>query len=238
MAGMVRASDSLPEIDLTSFHEIPSIHDATETPIQNIAYNNTQHGRRFYITGLWGPSAAWLSDPGLGNPNVSNASATIFTAGIAGGISLERERGRLRLETEWLQRDFFKGTSDEFGGSFLAIENWSVMANVWRDFMITERFGCYGGGGIGGGGMNTGVQDTPNSPYDFIGSSSAFAWQAGGGILYELNDQITCDVSYRWYQVNNLTGFGTFDPVNTYRFTANQVMFSLRVFEPLGFLRR
>ena len=233
---MARASDSLPEIDLTSFHEIPSIQDAYETPIQNIAYKNNQCGRRFYITGLWGPSAAWLSDTG-NLPAVSNASATIFTAGIAGGVSLERERGRLRLETEWLQRDFFKGTSDEFGGSFLAIENWSVMANVWRDFMITERFGCYGGGGIGGGGMNVGFEQT-GFARDYAGSSSAFAWQAGGGILYELNDRVTCDVSYRWYQVNPLSGFGTIGIDDTYRFTANQVMFSLRVFEPLSFLRR
>ncbi len=61
---MARASDSFSEIDLTSFHEIPSIQDAYETPIQNIAYKNNQCGRRFYITGLWGPSAAWLSDTG------------------------------------------------------------------------------------------------------------------------------------------------------------------------------
>ena len=239
MAGMARASDSLPEIDLTSFHEIPSIHDATETPIQNIAYNNTQHGRRFYITGLWGVSAATIDDLATTGPTGYDSSANIFTAGIAGGISLERERGRLRLEAEWLQRDFYRSDYQDFGPVIIeATENWSVLANVWRDFMITERVGCYGGGGIGGGGLTLGIGDPfpfPESTY----TSSAFAWQAGGGLIYEVTDQVTFDVSYRWYQVNGLTGDDGFgDPRDTVRYGSSQVMFSLRVFEPLGFLRR
>ena len=239
VTGVAKADNSFSEIDLTSFQDIPSIIDACDVPIENVSCSTRPNCRRFYITGLWGPSAATVDRVG---PNAFNTSANIFTAGIAGGISLERERGRLRLETEWLQRDFYRGNiPTPFGPqtvSVVATENWSVLANVWRDFMITERVGCYGGGGIGGGGL-TAVGDFGPTPVTRTYKSSSFAWQAGGGLLYEVTDQVTFDVSYRWYQVNGLTmaGFEIGRP-GDYRYGASQVMFSLRMFEPLRSLLR
>ncbi len=240
LTGLAKADNSFPEIDLTSFHDIPSIIDACDAPIENVSCSTKQNCRRFYITGLWGVSAATLDNvtPGLG---AFNTSANIFTAGIAGGISLERERGRLRLEAEWLQRDFYRDSiPDPLGGlnnPIVATENWSVLANVWRDFMITERIGCYGGGGIGGGGLTLEIGDPRNFPPAY--TSSAFAWQAGGGLIYEVTDQVTFDVSYRWYQVNGLTGDDFFGGSNdAVRYGSSQVMFSLRMFEPLRSLLR
>ena len=238
LSGLAKADNSFSEIDLTSFQDIPSIIDACDVPIENVSCSTKPNCRRFYITGLWGTSAATVDRVG---PFAFNTSANIFTAGIAGGISLERERGRLRLEAEWLQRDFFRGDVSSFPGSppdasVVAVENWSVLANVWRDFMVTEKFGCYGGGGIGGGGI-TSFGEIARVPATDSFTSSAFAWQAGGGLLYELTDQVTFDISYRWYQVNKLSGpsFGT-NP--DFRYGASQVMFSLRMFEPLRSLLR
>ena len=242
LTGLAKADNSFSEIDLTSFHDIPSIIDACDAPIENVSCSTKQNCRRFYITGLWGVSAATIDDLATtGPPTGYDSSANIFTAGIAGGISLERERGRLRLEAEWLQRDFYRDSiPDPLGGlnnPIVATENWSVLANVWRDFMITERIGCYGGGGIGGGGLTLEIGDPRNFPPAY--TSSAFAWQAGGGLLYELTDQVTFDVSYRWYQVNGLTGDNGFgSPTDTVRFGASQVLFSLRMFEPLRSLLR
>ena len=103
--------------------------------------------------------------------------------------------------------------------------------------MITERIGCYGGGGIGGGGLTLEIGDPRNFPPAY--TSSAFAWQAGGGLLYELTDQVTFDVSYRWYQVNGLTGDDLLGGSrDTVRYGSSQVMFSLRMFEPLRSLLR
>jgi opacity protein-like surface antigen len=232
--GLAKADNSFSEIDLTSFQDIPSIIDACDAPIQNVGYSNGQNSRRFYITGLWGVSASNLTDVD-DTTGFENGSANIFTAGIAGGISFERDNGRLRLETEWLQRDYFKSRQD--AQSFLvATSNWSVLANVWRDFMFTNRFGCYGGGGLGGGGIQVGEIFQPN-PVDYASPSTAFAWQAGGGLIYELSDRVTFDVSYRWYQLGN---FQIIDRTanENWQFSASQVMFSLRVFEPFGFLRR
>jgi opacity protein-like surface antigen len=240
LTGLAKADNSFSEIDLTNFQDIPSIIDACDVPIENVGYSNSRNCRRFYITGLWGVSAATIDDLAT-TPGAEgfDSSANIFTAGIAGGISLERERGRLRLEAEWLQRDFYRSDFQDFGPVMVeATENWSVLANVWRDFMITERVGCYGGGGIGGGGLTLGTGSpapVPDSTY----TSSAFAWQAGGGLIYEVTDQVTFDVSYRWYQVNGLTvDDGFFNPRDTARYGSSQVMFSLRMFEPLRSLLR
>ena len=242
LTGLAKADNSFSEIDLTSFQDIPSIVDACDVPIENVSCSTKPNCRRFYITGLWGVSAATLDNTGIQTfaPGSGfDTSANIFTAGIAGGISLERERGRLRLEAEWLQRDFYRDSYQDFGTVIVeATENWSVLANVWRDFMITERVGCYGGGGIGGGGLTQGAGDPVPDP-DFTYTSSAFAWQAGGGLLYEVTDQVTFDVSYRWYQVNGLTGTGPNGfPQDTVRYGASQIMFSLRMFEPLRSLLR
>ena len=237
LTGLAKADNSFSEIDLTSFQDIPSIIDACNVPIENVSCSTRPNCRRFYITGLWGVSAATLDN--LTPTRGFDTSANIFTAGIAGGVSLERERGRLRLEAEWLQRDFYRGAINATpGASLVTSKNWSVLANVWRDFMVTEKFGCYGGGGIGGGGI-TGFGEFDRVPATDSFTSSAFAWQAGGGLIYEVTDQVTFDVSYRWYQVNGLTGPGltTGLPVD-YRYGASQVMFSLRMFEPLRSLLR
>ena len=238
VTGLVKADNSFSEIDLTSFQDIPSIIDACDVPIENVSCSTRPNCRRFYITGLWGVSAATLDN--LTPTRGFDTSANIFTAGIAGGVSLERERGRLRLEAEWLQRDFYRGAINATpGASLVTSKNWSVLANVWRDFMVTEKFGCYGGGGIGGGGI-TGFGEFDRVPATDSFTSSAFAWQAGGGLIYEVTDQVTFDVSYRWYQVNGLSSPPRIIPGPTldYRYGASQVMFSLRMFEPLRSLLR
>ena len=124
---------------------------------------------------------------------------------------------------------------DSIRGS-LTIQNSSDIATT--SFFAAKPLGCYGGGGIGGGGMTT-VGEVDRDPVTDTSKSSSFAWQAGGGLLYEVTDQVTFDVSYRWYQVHSLSGPGNgaanFD---NYRYGASQVMFSLRMFEPLRSLLR
>ena len=235
VAGLAKADNSFSEIDLTSFQDIPSIIDACDAPIQNVGYSNRRNCKRFYITGLWGPSAATLNDKS--EDILRNNSQTIFTAGIAGGLSLERNRGRLRVEAEWLQRDYFESQT-VFGptANVIAINNWSVLTNVWRDFMFTNRFGCYGGGGIGAGGLRLGETSTGQTVFD--NASTAFAWQAGGGLIYEISDQVTFDASYRWYQLGDFPVSGGGLNTDDFNFAASQIMFSIRVFEPLRSLLR
>ena len=91
VTGLAKADNSFSEIDLTSFHDIPSIIDACDAPIENVGYSNSRNCRRFYITGLWGTSAATLttsSQPGAPGPGTDEANTeNIFNAGVAGGVS-------------------------------------------------------------------------------------------------------------------------------------------------------
>ena len=235
VTGLAKADNSFSEIDLTSFHDIPSIIDACDAPIENVGYSNSRNCRRFYITGLWGTSAATLttsSQPGAPGPGTDEANTeNIFNAGVAGGVSFERQRGRLRVETEWLQRDFWADNNKSLTRDVLT-DNWSVMANIWRDFMFTNKLGCYGGGGIGGGGFAF----TDN--LDASGSGTAFAWQAGGGLIYQLTDQVTFDVGYRFYQLGDIPITDGQGLTLNHGFSASQVMFSLRMFEPFRSLLR
>lgn len=244
ITGLAKADNSFSEIELTSFEDIPSIYEACDAPVQNVGYSNNRNCRRFYITGLWGPSAATLYGNNIADVNSGpySDSENIFNAGIAAGFSFERQQGRLRLEAEWLQRDFFAApfNNDPAGPiRVIATDNWSVMVNLWRDVMLTNEFGCYGGGGIGGGGLQVGYQSLGDSgPFETF-SGTAFAWQAGGGLIYELSDQITFDVSYRYYQLNDWTNLVAAPPsLQTVGFGASQVMFSLRIFEPFRTLFR
>ena len=57
----------------------------------------------------------------------------------------------------------------------------------------------------------------------------------GGGLIFELNDQITFDVSYRYYSLGEIKPTATSLATE---FSASQVLFALRVFEPFRALRR
>jgi opacity protein-like surface antigen len=167
------------------------------------------------------------STPALDN------SATVFTAGIAAGMSFERQRGRLRVEVEGLGRDYYQSAYTAQPGSAVMVNNWSVTANAWRDFMFTERFGLYGGGGIGGGGYRLG--DLSSGSLTYYEPAATFAWQAGGGLIYELSDRLTFDVSYRYIQFDVVQQPSA---VSNNQFSASEVMFGLRLFEPFRSLRR
>lgn len=204
---------------------------------------------RFYLAPIVGASWGTLfyyepADPGdPSEPGQPIMNGNLFTAGGAAGVAFARDRGQLRLEFEGRYRDNF-GTSREvlpgISASLQITDNWSTMANAWRDFSFTDRLGIYGGGGIGAGGY--GVNPSISFGNDvIIGSTmTAFAWQAGGGVLYAFNERITLDLGYRFYSVGpgnstlQLIGNGT--PVESTAvstsFATSEMLLSLRVYEP------
>lgn len=196
---------------------------------------------RFYLAPIIGASWGTLLDDGT-DPFFDGS---LFTAGGAGGVAVARDRGQLRLEFEGRYRDGF-GVSQTFGttsASLQVIDNWSAMANLWRDFSVSERFGIYGGGGIGAGGYGFDFNISSASANDGIFGSNritAFAWQVGGGVLYALNERVTLDLGYRFYSVGlgdstlefiqNGTPIGS-DSIST-AFAASELLLSIRIYEP------
>ena len=90
------------------------------------------------------------ADPFL---NTGRATDSLLTAGAAAGIALDCNRGLLRMEVEGRGRDALSGYTNSFeppNPTFFynvrAVDGWSVMANAWKDWDLTDRLGLYGGG--------------------------------------------------------------------------------------------
>ena len=224
----VRADDGGTEIDLSSFGRETAAPTSVwdDVPLEDVARRFGTAPRRFYISGMIGPSFAQVNSPA---ESTLLSEETLFAAGGAIGIAFERHNGRLRLETEAMGRSTYDAeflVTPSPGDTTILTNNWSVMENLWRDFMLTERFGVYGGGGIGAGGYILGEQFEGETLY--ADPAANFAWQVGGGLLWEISSRLTFDVGYRYFQINTITQLGA----EPNQFSASELMFTLRLYEP------
>ena len=224
----VRADELGTEIDLSTFGREAAKPAGVwdDLPLEDVARRFGSAPRRFYLSGMIGPSFAQVNSP-AGADLLSEDS--LFNAGGAIGVAFERRNGRLRLETEGMGRSTYDGefvATPEPGDTTILTNNWSVMENVWRDLMLTDRFGIYGGGGIGAGGYILGEQFQGETLY--TEPAANFAWQFGGGLLWEVTDRLTFDVGYRYFHINTITQADA----EPNQFSASELMFTLRLYEP------
>lgn len=214
---------------------------ASDAIFQPVNLRSVEEGdRRFYLSGILGSSWGTLTvdePPSVNQPQ--------FTAGGAAGIAFERESGRLRLEFEGRSRDPIGETvadTDAFG-TVRAADGWSTMVNLWRDVDVTERLGMYAGGGIGAGGYHFRVNGSfPAGNTNFSGGDgvSSFAWQAGGGLLFDLGERVTFDLGYRFFAIDPSTTTVTVTqstlPMQTVgvgsHYTASELLLTIRIYEP------
>jgi len=202
-----------------------------------------QSCRQFYLGGIVGADFATLDKVTGDETTIPNQS--IFTAGGTIGMRFLRESGALRLEFEGRGRDQLSDTVTEAGVGSLttrATDGWSAMVNLWRDYKPFDSFGFYAGGGIGGGGYRSVVNGTGLgaliSANDRV---SNFAWQAGGGIIYDLSQRASIDLGYRFFSISESTAAGEFIgvpfdyPTN---FAASELLLQVRIYEPFRSWRR
>ena len=196
-------------------------------------------GSRFYVAGILGASFATLAT----DQQVS-ANDTLFTTGGTLGMAFDRP---WRLEVEGRARDPIAGgiTTPGVAGSFEATGGWSTMVNLWRDVEVFDGIGIYVGGGIGAGGYKLGYDASfPGLNTTTTGASNqtGFAWQAGGGVVWDLTSRLSIDLGYRFFaigsgttsvstvQAGNPTPLSTVD-VRT-GFSASELLLSIRIYEP------
>jgi opacity protein-like surface antigen len=205
--------------------------------------------RRFYLNGIVGDSFTTLASGGVNTagggpvPNTGTAVDDLLTLGGALGMSASRPDGELRLEVESLGRGTLNGsTASVFPPESYAVrasDSWTVMANVWREYSITDRLGLYGGGGIGAGGYSIAVDDQTVSGTTV---GTAFAWQVGAGVTCRVAARVTLDFGYRFLDLGTLSTPLTLGgaPAGNYTsdLSASEWLLSVRIYEPFATLWR
>lgn len=217
--------------------------------------------RRPYITGMLGSSLgtsdANQGGDAAGGPLPGGAfTSSMFHGEGAVGVAIARPGGGLRVEFEGRRRAT-PNLSEELWTSRPAPDvfraavgnEWSTMANVWRDLQITDRFGGYLGGGLGVGGCKYAFRSGrglggATEPVAGSVQMSGLAWQAGGGITYAVTDRISCDIGYRFHTLEP-TGTGRHLAAEAasaggspFKLSAGEIVFAVRIYEPLqGWLR-
>lgn len=199
--------------------------------------------RQFYLGGIVGADFATLDKIPGNATTIPNQS--IFTAGGTIGMRFLRDSGALRLEFEGRGRDQLVDTVTDPGiGSLTtrATDGWSAMVNLWRDYKPYESLGLYAGGGIGGGGYRSTISGTGlGSLFSGNDRVSNFAWQAGGGIIYDISQRASLDLGYRFFSISESTATAEFIgvpfdyPTN---FAASELLLQVRIYEPFRRWRR
>lgn len=205
--------------------------------------------RRWYVSGIVGGSFMTLTSGGENTlasaANTGRTTGGAFTGGGALGLAIPADGGQWRTEIEGRQRARLAGQTDFVGDPFYydvqAADGWSVTANLWRDIAITERTDFYLGGGIGGGGYRLSVDDQIYaSGYDRI---AEFAWQAGGGLIWNASDRVAIDLGYRFFALDTgstpLADSVSGAPAGAYTssLSASEVLLTFRIYEPLAVFR-
>ena len=259
-ASAATAGDLVQPIDLSSFGEIGPSFDTTaarspdgSVPIVPVDSDGGMLANRIYVSGIVGASFATLSTGGsnqIGGTTLRQSGSvneTIFTGGGALGIAFAKPSGLLRMEVEGRARGPMTGQTSlitEEGSLPLDVtvtNGWSTLTNFWRDFFVTDALGIYVGGGFGVGGYQYAMTASNDVPLSSFSNVTTFAWQAGTGFVYAINDRITIDTGYRFFAMTPdsapllvdaplgaALSFGQY----TSAFSASELLLSVRIYEP------
>lgn len=194
--------------------------------------------RQFYLGGIVGADFGTLNKV-AGSSAVPNDS--LFTAGGTVGVRSLRDNGAWRFEFEGRGREQIQERLIDSGsGSDIttaARDGWSTMVNIWRDYNVVGDVDLYAGGGIGAGGYRSVFNATQAGTSQVASNEnvSNFAWQAGGGLIYNASNHIAVDLGYRFFSINDMTANGVafgspfIYPTN---YAASELLLTVRIYEP------
>lgn len=121
---------------------------------------------------------------------------------------------RLRAEVQGIDRhdfDIMTGPAGTPASQYMANigDVWSLTANLWLDIPVTERFGAFGGFGLGAAGYDIRVANQL-PPASFLavrgsGNETQFAYTFGAGVYYQLTRRVTVDVGWRYFDLGDST---------------------------------
>lgn len=115
-------------------------------------------------------------------------SSAGFAGGLAAGYDFWYQMGLpIRVEAEYVIRS---NSNFEAGNkSFRGVAPQTIFGNAYLDWHNDSKFTPYIGGGAG---------------VAFVGPESSFAWNAGTGVAYEINDNLKATLGYRFVSFGNV----------------------------------
>ena len=142
--------------------------------------------------------------PGIGAFVPGRESDKFTTGSFAAGYQYGNG---WRVEGEYTlpKTDTFTSGSTAFPTSSNVhyIEAQRLMANVYRDFAISDQVSLYGSAGLGIARIKSdGWQGTVARQYN-IGRQDNLAWSLGAGVAYAPVEKLTLDLGYRYVGMGN-----------------------------------
>jgi opacity protein-like surface antigen len=146
-------------------------------------------------------------DDSYGNTHYSLGLKTGYLIGGAVGVTIA---DALRVEIElshaaWKAADTFHSSAEAgFDGPADGSVNATyVMANGWFDLDTGSAFTPYIGGGAGAAWLNGDVSFFGAANGFGAAQQAAFAYQVGGGVKFDVNENLALDVGYRFKSILN-----------------------------------
>jgi opacity protein-like surface antigen len=149
----------------------------------------------FFASVLAGGTSHPRLDFGNNHPGVDNG----FNAGARTGVILD---GVLPWRGFSADIDYFYNQGDFKGAADgTRLNSHSFMADLTYHAPIAERWGLYGGAGLGA--VHTNLSGASH------GGATVFGWQALGGIDYTFNERTSLFAEYRYQNAHNANIPGT-----------------------------
>jgi len=160
--------------------------------------------------------------------------------GLAGGYDFNI----LRAELSWNNRSkmdlhAFRNTSTSILTESQSVKVNTFMANIYKDFHVSDKFSPYVTAGLGFSNIKGGTVFTSDHYpdidttflYEGAGSSeNRFSWQLGLGAAYNVTETVSLDLSYRYTYLGKVTGTDPIlEEVASYKLKSNDIMFNLRI---------
>jgi opacity protein-like surface antigen len=175
-----------------------------------------------------------LTNTGEIDGSGGRASRTRNTLGgaIAAGLYLNKLDPRipLRTEVEYAARGDVRASWDSGPsmGKFKALFNvQTLQANVYWDIDTGTAIKPFIGGGMGASFIY--AEYKPASGSSYSDSTTGFAWNAGAGIAYDLNESVTVDLAYRFAGFGNAEAARSGNSTTKNYMTANEFLLGLRL---------
>jgi len=177
-----------------------------------------------------------LTNTGEINGGGGRSSRTRNTLGgaIAAGYYLRHLDARvpLRAEIEYAARGDVRASWDRNSalatGGFKALFNvQTLQANVYWDIDTGTAFRPFIGGGMGISFIHASYKPENGSSYS--DTTTGFAWNAGAGVAYDINETVTVDLAYRFAGFGHAEAKRSDHSATRNYMTANEFLLGLRL---------